>query len=165
MKYDHQCERLLMTVTEVSTSYAEGIIIVKVRRCLHEKTCTWLGELNTRMTNWFRIAFTLFTHFPLIGVDATLDWRKAPPVPVHGEADLIPKQVVVLRLHDTARRFHTGMKFSLRCKNCRELAPGWLIPIWKSTQKQPTNTKTQKGNKNETQCLILPFLSSVSGLF
>lgn len=34
-------ERLLMTVTEVSTSYAEGIIIVKVRRCLHEKTCTW----------------------------------------------------------------------------------------------------------------------------
>ena len=33
-------ERLLMTVTEVSTSYAEGIIIVKVRRCLHEKTCT-----------------------------------------------------------------------------------------------------------------------------
>ena len=34
-------ERLLMTVTEVSTSYAEGIIMVKVRRCLHEKTCTW----------------------------------------------------------------------------------------------------------------------------
>ena len=41
----------------------------------------------------------------------------ALPVPVYRQTDFTPKQVVILRLHDTAARFHTGVKFSPRYKN------------------------------------------------
>ena len=35
-----------------------------------------------------------------------------------------PKRVVVSRLHDTAARFRTGVKFSPRYNNRGELTPG-----------------------------------------
>ena len=38
--------------------------------------------------------------------------------------DFTPKRVVVSRLHDTAARFHTGVKFSPRYENRGELTPG-----------------------------------------
>ena len=48
----------------------------------------------------------------------------ALPVPVYQETDFTPKRVVVSRLHDTAARFRTGVKFSPWCKNRGELTPG-----------------------------------------
>ena len=54
----------------------------------------------------------------------------ALPVPVYRQTDFTPKRVVVSRLHDTAARFHTGVKFSPRYKNRGELTPGWLAPAW-----------------------------------
>ena len=54
----------------------------------------------------------------------------ALPVPVYRQTDFTPKRVVVSRLHDTAARFHTGVKFSPRYKNRGELTPGWLAPTW-----------------------------------
>ena len=36
----------------------------------------------------------------------------ALPVPVYRQTDFTPKQVVVLCLHDTVARFHTGVRFS-----------------------------------------------------
>ena len=38
----------------------------------------------------------------------------ALPVPVYRQTDFTPKRVVVSRLHDTAARFRTGVKFSPR---------------------------------------------------
>ena len=54
----------------------------------------------------------------------------ALPVPVYWQTDFTPKRVVVSRLHDTAARFRTGVKFSSRYKNRGELTPGWLAPAW-----------------------------------
>ena len=48
----------------------------------------------------------------------------ALPVPVYRQTDFTPKRVVVSRLHDTAARFRTGVKFSPRYKNRGELTPG-----------------------------------------
>ena len=45
-------------------------------------------------------------------------------VPVYQQTDLTLKRVVVSRFHDTAARFHTGVKFSPRYKNRGELTPG-----------------------------------------
>ena len=36
----------------------------------------------------------------------------ALPIPVYWQTDFIPKDVVVLRLHDTVEKFRTGVKFS-----------------------------------------------------
>ena len=38
----------------------------------------------------------------------------ALPVPVIQESDLIPKRVIVLRLHGTGISFRTGMRISIR---------------------------------------------------
>ena len=46
------------------------------------------------------------------------------PVPVYRQTDFTPKRVVVSRLHDTAARFRTRVKFSPRYKNRGELTPG-----------------------------------------
>ena len=54
----------------------------------------------------------------------------ALPVPVYRQTDFTPKRLVVSRLHDTAARFRTGLKFSPRYKNPGELTPGWLAPAW-----------------------------------
>ena len=54
----------------------------------------------------------------------------ALPVPVYRQTDFTPKRVVVSRLHDTAARFRTGVKFSPRYKNRSQLTPGWLAPAW-----------------------------------
>ena len=48
----------------------------------------------------------------------------AIPVPVYQRTDFTLKQVVVLRLHDTAARFRTGLKFSPWYKIWGELTPG-----------------------------------------
>ena len=53
---------------------------------------------------------------------------QALPVPVYRQTDFTPKRVVVSRLHDTAARFRTGVKFSPRYKNRGELTLGWLAP-------------------------------------
>ena len=45
--------------------------------------------------------------------------------PVYRQTDFTPKRVVVTRLHDTAARFRSGGKFSLRYNNRVELPPGW----------------------------------------
>ena len=36
----------------------------------------------------------------------------ALPIPVYRQTDFTPKDVVVLRLHDTVEKFRTGVKFS-----------------------------------------------------
>ena len=45
-------------------------------------------------------------------------------VSVYRQTDFAPKRVVVSRLHDTAARFRTGVKFSPRYENRGELTPG-----------------------------------------
>ena len=90
------------------------------------------------MTFWFRIAFTWWLgHFEgTLHVDKIHVWFKianithALPVPVYRQTDFTPKRVVVSRLHDTAARFRTGVKFSPRYKNRGKLTPGWLAPAW-----------------------------------
>ena len=47
----------------------------------------------------------------------------ALPVPVYRQTDFTPKRVAVSRLHDTAARFRTKVKFSTRYKNRGELTP------------------------------------------
>ena len=49
-------------------------------------------------------------------------------VPVYRQTDFTPKRVVVLRLHDTAAKSRTGVKFSPRCENRGELTPRRLAP-------------------------------------
>ena len=48
----------------------------------------------------------------------------ALPIPVYRRTDFTPKRVVVSRLHDTAARFHAGVKFLPRYKNQSELTLG-----------------------------------------
>ena len=50
--------------------------------------------------------------------------------PAYRQTDFTQKRVVVLRLHDTAARFRTGVNFSPWHKNLGELTPGWLAPAW-----------------------------------
>ena len=52
----------------------------------------------------------------------------ALPVPVYLQTDFTPKRVVVSRLHETAAKSRTGVKFSPRCENRGELKPGRLVP-------------------------------------
>ena len=52
----------------------------------------------------------------------------ALPVPVYLLTDFTPKRVVVSRLHDTAAKSGTGVKFSPRCENRGELTPERLVP-------------------------------------
>ena len=100
-------------------------------------------ESHTGMIFWFRIAFTLcLGHFISLLFEGTLHvdqihvWFKienithALPVPVYRQTDFTPKRVVVPRLHNTAARFRTGVKFSPRYKNWGELTSGWLAPAW-----------------------------------
>ena len=47
----------------------------------------------------------------------------ALPVPVYRQTDFTPKRVDVSRLHNTAARFRTRVKFSTRYKNRGELTP------------------------------------------
>ena len=54
----------------------------------------------------------------------------ALPVPVYLQTGFIPKRVVVSPLHDTIKKFRTGVKFSLRYNNRGELTPGWLAQAW-----------------------------------
>ena len=84
------------------------------------------------MTGSFRISLFEDT----LHVDKINVWFKianithALPVPVYRQTDFTPKRVVVSRLHDTAARFRTEVKFSPRYKNRGELTPGWLAPAW-----------------------------------
>ena len=52
------------------------------------------------------------------------------PIPVYRQTDFTPKGVVVLRLHDTAVRFCTRVKFLPRYKNRGEVTLGWLALAW-----------------------------------
>ena len=72
------------------------------------------GTLHVKMHVWFKIASIMH----------------ALPVPVYQQTDFTPKRVVVSRLHDTAARFRTGVKFSPWYKNRGELTPGWFAPAW-----------------------------------
>ena len=81
---------------------------------------------NYMMTGSFHILlFNGTFHFDKIHI-----WFKianithALLVPVYWQTNFTPKWVVVLRLHDTVARFHTGVKFSPRCENRGELMPG-----------------------------------------
>ena len=104
-------------------------------------------EFHAEMTFWFRIAFTwwlglfilryLKVHFTLIKYTCdSYVWfnnaniTHALSVPVYRQTDFTPKRVNVSRLHDTAARFRTRVKFSTRYKNRGELTPGWLAPEW-----------------------------------
>ena len=49
---------------------------------------------------------------------------QALPIPVYRQTDFTQKQVVILRVHDTAARFRTAVKFSPRYKNRGEFTPG-----------------------------------------
>ena len=81
-----------------------------------------------------------YNYFLLVGgtlhVDKIPMWFKiatithALRVPVHRQSGFTPKQVVVLRLHDTVARFHSGVKFSSWYNNRSELTTGWLAPAW-----------------------------------
>ena len=98
-------------------------------------------EFHAEMTFWFRIAFTwwlglfilryLKVHFTLIKYTCdSYVWfnnaniTHALSVPVYRQTDFTPKRVNVSRLHDTAARFRTRVKFSTRYKNRGELTPG-----------------------------------------
>ena len=54
-------------------------------------------------------------------------------VPVYRQTDFPPERVDVSRLHDTVAKSRTRVKFSLRCDNRGELAPGRLAPAWHFT--------------------------------
>ena len=59
----------------------------------------------------------------ILHVDKIHTWLKIAnimrglPIPVYQQTDFTPKRVVVSRLHDTAARFCTWVKFSLHYKN------------------------------------------------
>ena len=52
----------------------------------------------------------------------------ALPVPVYRQTDLTPKRVTTVSCKRETTWFCTGVKFSPRYKNRRELTPGWLAP-------------------------------------
>ena len=101
-------------------------------------------KFHTGMTFWFRNAFTwrlghfisryLKVHFMLIkytcdSKSQALHMRylfQSTNRPI----SVTSKRVVVSRLHDTAARFRTGVKFSPRYKNRGKLTTGWLAPAW-----------------------------------
>ena len=73
------------------------------------------GTLHAdKIREWFKIA----------------NIKHALQVPVYRQTDFTPKRLVVLCLHDTPARFHTGVKFSPRCENLGGLTPGWLTLAW-----------------------------------
>ena len=47
----------------------------------------------------------------------------ALPTTVYWQTDFTVKRVVVLRLHDSVARFHTGVKFSPQYNNRGQLTP------------------------------------------
>ena len=49
-------------------------------------------------------------------------------VPVYRQTDFTREWVDVSRLHDIVAKYRTGVKFSPRCGNRGELAPGRLAP-------------------------------------
>ena len=103
-----------------------------------------LGELNTRMTNWFRIAFTLFTRFPLIVSTPSWTDEKRHPSQSTGRPIYHRNKWFFFVYMTLQGDFTPQWNSAPRCNNCRDLAPGWLIPIWKSKQKQPTNKHKEK---------------------
>ena len=46
------------------------------------------------------------------------------PVIVYRQTNFMPKRVIVLCLHDTVARYHTGVKFSPWYNDWGELTPG-----------------------------------------
>ena len=99
-----------------------------VRGCLHEKTRTgasfipeWLFDFVSRSHDDWVILYLVIEG--TLHVDKIHVWFKTVnimhtlPVPVYRQTDVTSKRVVVSRLHDTAARFRSGVKFSPRYKN------------------------------------------------
>ena len=127
------------------------LIVINVNMNIAVKgVLTWENshrrEFHTRMTFWFRIAFTwwrghfIFRHLKvhlkvLMLIKYTCDSKSQTlrlryPFQVYRQTDFTPERLVVSRLHDTVARFRTWVKFSPRYKNRAELTPGWLAPAW-----------------------------------
>ena len=108
--------------------------VFSFRRCLHEKTRTgasfipgWRFYFVSR-TDWVisYLVIWRYVHFNML-IKYTCDSKikitnvtHGLPVPVYWQTDSTPNQVVVLRLHDTGVRFHTGVKLSPPVQQ-----PGW----------------------------------------
>ena len=103
------------------------------------------------MTGWVHISLFEGT----LHVDKIHVWFKianitqALPVPVYRQTDFTPRQVVVLCLHDTIARFHTGVKFSPRYNNRGELTPGWLVLAWHFVVVSCKQNRAMRGNWSE----------------
>ena len=100
--------------------------------CLYEKTRTgvsfipgWLFDFVLRSHDDWVI---LKVHFMLRFIIANI--THALLVPVYRQTDFTREWVDVSRLHDIVAKSRTGVKFSPRCGNRGELAPGRLAPAW-----------------------------------
>jgi len=108
---------------------------------LHEKTRTGASFNRDDFFISYRV-YIMIGSFHISLFEGTLHLGKIPVrfkianitqplhVPVYRQTDFASKRVVVSRLHDTAERFRTGVKFSPLYKNRGELTPGWLVPAW-----------------------------------
>ena len=103
------------------------------------------------MTGWVHISLFEGT----LHVDKIHVWFKianitqALPVPVYWQTDFALRQVVVLCLHDTIARFHTGVKFSPRYNYRGELTPGWLVLAWHFVVVSCNQNRAMRGNWSE----------------
>ena len=99
-----------------------------IRGCLHEKTRTARVSYRDDFLTLYRVyMMTGSSHISLfegtLHVDKIHVWFKlvnithALPVPVYRQTDVTSKRVVVSRLHDTAARFRSLVKFLPRYKN------------------------------------------------
>ena len=97
-------------------------------------------ESHTGMTFWFRIGL----HYDRV-ISYLVIWRctcdsKSQTLRMRYPFQCFrPKRVVVSRLHDTAARFRTGVKFSPRYKNRGELTPGCHV----------NKCRAMRGNRSE----------------
>ena len=96
----------------------------------------------------------------------------ALPVPVYRQTDVTSKRVVVSRLHDTAARFRSGVKFSPRYKNrgdSRRHAILWWYHVNKYRAMRGNRSELALGRKSP-RChvntrLVARFIEEMSYVF
>ena len=104
---------------------------------LHEKTRTGASFIRGYFLISYRIymmtgSFHILLFIGTFHVDKIHVWFKiasithALSIPVYRQTNFTPQGVVILCLHDTVARFHTGVKFSPWHENQGELTLGWL---------------------------------------
>ena len=114
------------------------------------------GSLHISLIEGTLHVYKIHVWFKLANVTHAL------PVPVYRQTDFTPKRVVVSRLHDTAARFRTGVKFSPRHKNrghSRQHDSLWWYHVYKYRATRANRSELAPGRKPPRCHVNTPLIS------